>query len=176
METKTARAFKLISNSGSVEKPQPFTPTNGVQQSLFPLRNPRSAFFVSLPDVDHVEFVQLLKNSGPAVIVELRKIPRFDIGPLNRRSIFDLFRQQGDIYLDFGTEQFEKSNPHDVASSIEKRLQDHLAKQRPILFLTSSAQNPPSLSQSILDWLRKSSEPWEVYEVPQHVPRRVAGM
>jgi hypothetical protein len=168
MESKTARDFKVISNSGSAEKAQPFAPTNGVQQSLFPLRNPRSAFFVSLPDVDHNEFVQLLKNSGPAVIVELRKIPRFDIGPLNRRSIFDLFREQGDIYLDFGTEQFEKSNPHDMALSIERGLQNHLTKQRPILFLTSSSQNPPSLSKSILDWLRKSSEPWEIYEVPHH--------
>lgn len=168
METKTARDFKVISNSGSVEKPQAFTPTNGVQQSLFPLRNPRSVFFVSLPDVDHNEFVQLLQNSGPAVIVELRKIPRFDIGPLNRRSIFDLFREQGDIYLDFGTDQFEQSNPHDMASGIQKALQNHLAKQRPILFLTSSSQNSPSLAKSILDWLKKSSEPWEIYEVPHH--------
>lgn len=168
METKTTRDFKVISNSRSLEKTPHVAPTSGIQQSLFPLRNPRSAFFVSLPDVDHNEFVQLLKNSAPAVIVELRKIPRFDIGPLNRRSIFDLFRQQGDIYLDFGTDQFEKLNPHDMASSIENGLQSYLTKQRPILFLTSSSQNPPALSKSILDWLRKSGEPWEIHEVPHH--------
>jgi hypothetical protein len=166
METKTTHGFKLISKLATVAGEKPSPPINGVQQSLFPLRNPRSAFFVSLPEVDHSDFVSLLRNSGPAVVVELRGIPRFDFGPLNRGSIFELFQEQGDIYLDLGT-QIEGSDQNFIETRIQKTLQDHVTQQRPILFLTSAAQNPPSLTQAILKWLRQSSEPWEIYEVPQ---------
>lgn len=170
METKASRTLKVVSSSGAGAQQAPDSPRE-VQQSLFPLRSPRSAIFISLPDVDHVDFLAVLKNSGPAVVVELRKVPRFDIGPLNRRSIFDLFKQQGDVYLDLGMEELEEPDLQDFATSIESKLQDHLTKQRPILFLTSSVQNSPTLSQSISEWLQKSSEPWEIYEVPHHVSR-----
>lgn len=168
METKTTHGFKLISKSTPFAEEQPSSsPICGVQQSLFPLRNPRSAIFVSLPEVDHVDFVSLLRNSGPAVVVELRGIPRFDFGPLNRASIFELFQEQGDIYLDLGT-QNEGSDQNVIEIRIQKTLQDHVKQERPILFLTSASQNPPSLMQAILTWLRQSSEPWEIYELPQH--------
>jgi hypothetical protein len=167
MESKTAHGFKVIAKSGSVgEQQHTAAPTRGIQQSLFPLRSRRSAIFVSLPDVNHDEFVSLLKNSGPSIVVELRRIPRFDFGPLNRGSIFDLFREQGDIYLDLGT-QFEESDQL-IELRIQKTLEDHIKQQRPILFLTSPAQNPPSLAQAIFKWLRQSSESWEIYEVPHH--------
>jgi hypothetical protein len=87
---------------------------------------------------------------------------------LNRQSIFDLFRQQGDVYLDLGTEHFGELTQRDVLSRVQKALQQYIKQQRPILFLTSASQNPPSFSKSILEWLKESSEPWEVYEVPQH--------
>jgi hypothetical protein len=112
--------------------------------------------------------VSLLESAGPAVVVELRQIPRFDIGPLNRQSIFDLFRQKGDVYLDFGTGEFEGSNTDDLPLRVQKTLQRYVEQQRPFLFLTSAAQEPPSFSKSILKWLRGSKEPWEIYEVPHH--------
>lgn len=169
MEAKTTHGLTVISKIDSAETVQhSVVPTTGVQQSLFPLRSRRSAIFVSLPDVDHRDFVSLLQSAASAVVVELREIPRFDIGPLNRQSIFDLFRQQGDVYLDLGTEHFGELTQRDVLSRVQKALQQYIKQQRPILFLTSASQNPPSFSKSILEWLKESSEPWEVYEVPQH--------
>jgi hypothetical protein len=173
METKTTHGFQLISKSSPIGEGLPSTLTSGIQQLLFPLRNPRAAIFISLPDVDHDEFISVLKNSGPATVIELRKIPRFDFGPLNRRSIFDLFREQGDVYLDLGTQ--EESDPQVVETKIQKTLQDHINRQRPIVFLTSSAQNPPSLAQSIFKLLRESGDHWEIYEVPYH-NRATAGI
>lgn len=164
---KTAHGFKVISKTNQAEGIERISADRGVQQSLFPLRSSRSAIFVSLPDVDHTEFVSVLKNSAPAIIVELRRIPRFDFGPLNRNSIFDLFHEQGDIYLDFGS-QSEESDQHAMASRIEQKLQAHITQDRPLVFLTSQAQNPPSLTQAIFEWLQKSSDGWEIYEVPHH--------
>jgi len=164
---KTTHGFKVISQTHKSEASERNSPNEGVQQSLFPLRSSRSAIFVSLPDVDHTEFVSVLKNSGPAIIVELRKIPRFDFGPLNRNSIFNLFHEQGDIYLDLGS-QSEESDQHAVASRIEQKLQAHMKQDRPLVFLTSPAQNPPSLAQALFEWLQKSSDGWEIYEVPHH--------
>ena len=166
METKTASGFKLITKSACSDQ-QVSPPTCGVQQSLFPLRNPKSVFFISLPDVDHRDFLTLLRSSGPATVIELRKIPRFDFGPLNRQSIFDLFREQGDVYLDLGTDSGEMD-----AEIIENRIQDTLKnrikQERPILFLTSAAQSSPTIAESISKWLQNSSEGWEIFEVPHH--------
>lgn len=78
---KTAHGFKVISKTNQAEGIERISADRGVQQSLFQLRSSRSAIFVSLPDVDHTEFVSVLKNSAPAIIVELRRIPRFDFGP-----------------------------------------------------------------------------------------------
>ncbi len=166
METKTTRGFKLISKA-EPETSQEKSATSGVQQTLFPLRNPRSAIFISLPDVDHSEFVSVLKNSGPATIIELRRIPRFDFGPLNRRSIFDLFREQGDVYLDLGA-QAQEHDQQEMEKRVQKMLEHHVNQQRPILFLTSAAQDHPTLSRSIFEWLRESGNSWEIYEVPHH--------
>jgi len=47
-------------------------------------------------------------------------------------------------------------------------LQENIKQQRPILFLTSETQNLPSFSKSIIERLKKSGEPWEIYEVPRH--------
>jgi hypothetical protein len=175
METKTAHGLKVISNSTPVGDRHENSPTTAAaQQSLFPLRNSRTAIFVSLPDVDHCEFVSLLKNSGPAVVVELRKIPRFDFGPLNRGSIFDLFREQGDTYLDLG--QSQESDQHLFASRVEEKLQVHIKQHRPIVFLTSPAQNPPSLAQAIYRLLRQSGEGWEIYEMPHNQGEPIAGI
>lgn len=168
METKTTHGFKVISKSRPTNAEVLPAETSVFQQSLFPLQTPRSLIFVSLPDVDHRDFVSILENAGPMVIVELRRIPRFDIGPLSRQSIFDLFRRLGDVYLDFGTEEFDRSNGEDLFAEVRKTLQSYVQQQRPFLFLTSAAQTPPALSKSIFEWLQKSGEPWEIYEVPHH--------
>ena len=176
MESKTTRGFKLISRTGRDESQEPITTTtDSVQQSLLPFRSHRCLIFVSLPDVDHRDFVSLLESAGPAIVVELREIPRFDIGPLNRQSIFDLFRQQGDVYLDFGTGEFDGSSPDGLPVRVQKALQRYVELQRPFLFLTSSAQEPPSFSKSIFKWLQTTKEPWEIYEVPHHGAKWAAG-
>jgi hypothetical protein len=164
---KTAHGLKVISKPNQAEGTERNSPDKGLQRSLFPLRSSRSAIFVSLPDVDHTEFVSVLKNSGPAIIVELRRIRRFDFGPLNRNSIFNLFHEQGDIYLDLGT-QSEEPDQHVIASRIEQTLRTHIKQDRPLVFLTSPAQNSPFLAQAIFEWLQKSGDGWEIYEVPHH--------
>ena len=175
METKTTHGLKVISKSHPIDAPVSPAQTSGIQQSLFPLRSRRSLIFVSLPDADHRECVSILENAGPLVVVDLRRIPRFDLGPLNRQSIFDLFRRLEDVYLDLGTEEFEGSNGADFPLRVQKALQPFVQQERPFLFLTSAAQNPPALSKSIFEWLKTSNEPWEIYEVPHHSAKWAAG-
>jgi hypothetical protein len=174
METKATHGLKVVSASPPVRDHQESAPNTASQQSLFPLGSSRTAIFVSLPDVDHYEFVSLLKSSAPAIVVELRKIPRFDFGPLDRGSIFDLFRENGDTYLDLG--QSQESDLHLFALRVEEKLQAHIKQHRPIVFLTSPAQNPPSLTQAIFRLLRQSDEGWEIYEMPHHHGKPMTGI
>jgi hypothetical protein len=175
METKTTHGFKIISQSHPTDGQLSPAQTSGIQRTLFPLRSCRSLIFVSLPDVDYREFVSILESAGPLVIVELRRIPRFDLGPLNRQSIFDLFRRLEDVYLDLGTEEAEGLNGADFSLKVQRALQRYVQQQRPFLFLTSTTQNPPALSKSIFEWLQKSNEDWEIYEVPHHGAKWAAG-
>jgi hypothetical protein len=174
MEIKTAHGFKVISSSDLAGE-QSLPLTSGVQQSLFPWRNRRSAVFVSLPGVHHDEFVSLLKSAGRVVVVELRKIPRFDFGSLNRTSIFALFQEQGDLYLDLGM-QCDNPDRSVIEQSIQAILQDHVNDQLPILFIRSRAQNPPSLTQAIIRSLRQSNEPWDIFELPNHDVASTSGI
>src|ERR1700727_3228316 len=61
------------------------------QSSLFPESRPGVVVFVCFPDVEEGEFVDLLESAKPSFVIDLRIVPRFDIGRLNRDRAFDMF-------------------------------------------------------------------------------------
>ena len=63
----------------------------GPQATLFPEVRPGVVIFVCFPNVEEREFVSLLENARPSFVIDIRIVPRFDVGRLNRERAFGLF-------------------------------------------------------------------------------------
>lgn len=72
------------------------------ERTLFATNDPNILIFIDFPSIDEAEFLSLLISSKPKRILDLRVVPRFDIGSLNRKLVFGVFRNTGSIYHDLG--------------------------------------------------------------------------
>src|SRR5258708_6682572 len=72
----------------------------GTQATLFPEFRPGIVVFVCFPDVEELEFTHLLERARPGFVIDLRVVPRFDVGRMNRDRAFDLFDAAGTKYRD----------------------------------------------------------------------------
>jgi hypothetical protein len=141
-----------------------------MQHSLFPSEKSRSVVFVCFPDVTEGEFVAALEQTKPAVVVELRKAPRFDVGKMNRHLAFEMFRRQGSLYIDLNWDN--KHSDEQLLSRIRKTIVSNQQTGRPIMFLVSVAQGQCSpLSESIVECFKGTDETWEIHQVPQQQRR-----
>src|SRR5947207_1932118 len=76
-----------------------FAPTTW-QGTLFARQNPSLLVFVDVEDVDEVGFLTVISGVRPRFVVDLRLVPHFDIGSLNRKSVFALFENANARYFD----------------------------------------------------------------------------
>lgn len=136
------------------------------QGLLFPIRREKSLIFVSVPGVNDDDFLALLKGTQPAYIVELRQVPRFDIGRLNRQTVFECFRREHTSYLDIAT-NLDWNDERAVAQCLQV-VSGLLrgAAGRPLMFITGAAQDTAALRQAIYKSLGCAEGEWQVLEVP----------
>lgn len=151
-------------------KPQDFhAPIDGAQTNMFPVPRPGMLIFVYFPDVTEDEFRKALEFSKPSAVFELRNTPRFDIGKLNRKTVFQYFDTQHTKYVDITsstpTDRSDSSVLDEVAQVFKK---DCVRFDRPVMFLLNSYNALPGLSRQIIDLVSsmKKISP-EVLSVPQ---------
>lgn len=72
------------------------------ERSLFTTADPNIVMFVDFAAVDEAELLSLIISSKPTRIIDLRVVPRFDIGTLNRKLVFSIFEKAGAKYHDLG--------------------------------------------------------------------------
>ena len=72
------------------------------ERTLFASSDPNILIFLDFASVDEAEFLSLLISSKPTHIVDVRVVPRFDIGNLNRKLVFSVFKSAGAAYHDLG--------------------------------------------------------------------------
>lgn len=169
MENRTVRRLTLITNPNARQNTE-LGPTTGVQHSLFPSGNSASVVFVCFPDVTEGEFVAALEQTNPAVVVELRKAPRFDVGKMNRNLAFEIFRRQGSLYIDLNIDNGHSDDQ--LLSRIREIIATYKQERRSIMFLVSAAPGKHSpLSDSVVQCFKGTDETWEIYQVPQHQKR-----
>lgn len=143
--------------------------TEGTQGELFPVRRPGMVIFVRFPDVTEQEFREIVEFAEPSYVVELRTSPRFDIGGLNRRTVFQAFEKKRIIYLDLTSSSVGTVD----AEALLRNLADFLNASRPtfdrpIVFLTTQSEDARGISQRVLDvCLEFGLKPDSVYEVPR---------
>src|SRR5574340_414925 len=71
-----------------------------VQGVLFPYSAPRVLCVVHMPGVSQDVFLSTVRSLQPSLVFDLRSVPSFNIGTLNRHVAFEFFEQQGAQYFD----------------------------------------------------------------------------
>ena len=174
MSTKNSKSnLRIVPKMNRSElKVQDFqTPIKGAQANLFPSLRPGMLVFVYFPDVTEDEFRKTLELSKPSVVLELRTTPRFDIGRLDRKTVFQYFDRDHTRYLDLTAWRANGRHPPDLLGEIEDVFKkEHIGLERPVMFLLNSFNIPRGFSAQIIDLvssLRKRKP--EVFAVPQFV-------
>src|SRR5689334_13062133 len=104
------------------------------------------------------DFLSLLTDSRPQLVIDLRLAPRFDVGALNRRLVFALFQQTDSRYADLSGEMDLRSskdarlNPSLLAQRVQRyRNPDRSSVSGPIVFLVDESQFDDEFFMSIAD-------------------------
>jgi hypothetical protein len=167
MEETTSRQFKIVSSrNGHSDVTE--SEHRLVQGLLFGIQQQNVLVFVSLAGVEEDDFLALLRSTKPAVVVELRPVPRFDIGRLNRQTVFECFEREQARYLDVGVGNCDLGNSQSVRSCLQPAaaVLRSAAKGRPLMFLISELQNHKQVRQTVYDLLGCAEGEWQVLEVP----------
>jgi hypothetical protein len=154
------------------------------QRTLFISGNSALLVFVDFDQVSENDLVALITESNARFVIELRPVPRFDVGSLSRKSVFALFTAANALYLDIsGTlgvthARDANLNPGLLAS----HLRDALLRTRrevdgPIIFLVESTQFTNEYVTALSDELQTlRSVGWEVLRFPVTSPRKGFGL
>jgi hypothetical protein len=82
------------------ERSNPSRESLEIQPSLFPVMQSNVLIFINISGHSSRDFVQLLENAKPAWLIDIRPMPRFDLGQFNRKMAFELFARNHINYLD----------------------------------------------------------------------------
>jgi len=124
--------------------------------------------FVCFPDVTESDFRVVIEQSTPGLIFELRPVPRFDIGKLNRQSAFQLFRTHGTRYVELTPADGRHRSWDEVLQSLRQVGTSLDLESRPVMFLVNLGDLTEAHVRGITRALpRPDRQPWRVCEVPQ---------
>jgi hypothetical protein len=146
-------------------------PLAGAQANLFPAPRPGMLIFVYFPEVTEDEFRKALEFSKPSAVFELRNTPRFDIGKLNRKTVFQYFDRQHTKYVDVTSCTPKDGSDVSVLDEVADVFKnDCLRLDRPVMFLLNSYNAPSGFSRQIIELVSvmKKISP-EVLSIPQFV-------
>lgn len=129
-DKKRPAHLKLVcSTSDQIPGEPPTRSTSSVQAELFPMSKPWLLIFTDTCELSAEHFVQLLSQARPTFVLDIRPTPRFDMGRLNRRLAFEIFRENHIRYVDVAglagvSSKWDANlNPSFLAESINKTLQ-----------------------------------------------------
>jgi hypothetical protein len=155
--------FKVI-RGGKQDNVQWFeSEESPVQGVLFPPDAPKSLIFVRIPGVSETEFLSLLETAKPSYVFELRSVPRFDIGQLNRQMVFSFFQRERSTYLDHGEFSINEDKLREWLRPTAKILKG--SERGPFVFLVSGTDTAP-LRQTVYDAFDCADGCWQMYELP----------
>lgn len=103
MSDPTRRHLRLLS-----------CPKRNVQEQLtLPFDDPFVVILAHLTNISEKSFLWLLSETRPHIAVDLRLVPRFNFGRLNRRVVFRLFEELSSSYYDL-SHDLDISGRHDA--------------------------------------------------------------
>lgn len=160
-------------------RPDEYAPT-AWQRTLFARENPSLLVFIDFEEIDEAGFLSVILKSRPRFVVDLRLVPHFDVGALNRKMAFSLFEEANVKYFDMSgrlklTDQRDAQfNPRLLAIQVRQTIFGHSKQlQGPIAFIVDHAQFEDSYVSELSENLSLPSDAgWEIFKAPQ-IPVRV---
>jgi len=142
------------------------------QSTLFAHSNPALAVFIDFDRVTESEFQTILNAARPKFLFDLRYVPRFNLGSLNRRSAFALFTAAGTKYIDLSSQIDELSRsgkdtaPASIAQLIFDSTQFSFATG-PVAFIVEGSRfEEVYISNFVENFPAAQDFPWDVLRVP----------
>lgn len=139
------------------------------QTTLFANEHPALLLFVDLDRLGGEDFLRLLAQAGLRHIFDLRRAPRFDLGPLNRRTAFARMKDAAVLYHDLsgllGKEGV--SDVGAVANLVRKAASDKLGLNGPLAFFVDRSESNEAFLTALTTALgAPTSGVWDVMLVP----------
>ena len=125
----------------------------GPQASLFAEPKPGVVVFVEVAWITDSEFVRLVNDVEPSVIFDLRVVPRFDLGRLNRKGAFTLFEKVGSRYVDASIPLMTGTKSDSALASLQEMIAG-TGLARPLLFLFGTGGSSIVSSDEVLGMLQ----------------------
>jgi len=97
IKRRSHKHLTLVTNQPSTEPGGKIMPAQGL---LFPSESHSVICIVHMPGISGDEFSSILKTLRPSQVFDLRTVPSFSIGRLNRLAAFALFEENGSHYYD----------------------------------------------------------------------------
>ena len=119
------------------------------QSTLFAKESDALVVFVNCDQVDEAELLSTLDGAHPKYILDVRRVPRFDFGSLNRRLAFARFRSSGAQYIDLTGNASAKN----ALGRLPEGLRSASSLRGPILLLVDEAYFNETAITEILEEL-----------------------
>lgn len=125
--------------------PEDFAPQTW-QSNLFASTDPSLFIFVNVELLDERDFLTVLVASKMRFVIDLRQAPRFDIGSLNRRTVFALFERCSAKYFDvagrleIADARDARLNPVVLATYLRDQLSHDGQLEGPLVFFVDASQ------------------------------------
>lgn len=149
---------------------------SSIQMNLFPERQPNLIVFLSPSGLSETEFVKIFDSVKPKFVVDIRTVPRMDIGTLNRGKVFLMFDEFGSSYIDCSLYGSDSSV---VVSSLKVRVNEDWKKVPstmrnrklkgaivgPLVFFVDDEHSSDRLKSMLLaELMQGDSETYEVFD------------
>jgi hypothetical protein len=144
----------------------------GAQALLFPLPKKDLLLFLLFPGVTEEEFTAALDYARPVIVLELRRSPRFDIGGLNRRAVFEWFERSRSKYYDLPSQlsvvnDDSRWNPLALVEAFLSRVGPKV--EGPVMLLINDDRESQNLATLVAQRFASASKSaWHTFEIPQY--------
>jgi hypothetical protein len=150
--------------------PKDNTTSTHFQTALFPNSDPRSFFLVALPLRSGKEFLEIIESTSPALVVDMRDVPRFDFDFLSRGRVFEAFAKVKSTYIDAeSTKLFERLEDRWTQLFATQKILAETKKGQicgPYMFLFSGYSEMPPFEQFLKKELPKiRPNPWSILHI-----------
>jgi hypothetical protein len=144
------------------------------QRTLFVAGNSSLLSFVHLEKISEADFTALIREACAKYVIDLRTVPRFDIGALTRKIVFALFEGVGSKYLDLSgrlgvTDRRDaKLNPRILAHHLRETFDaTKYLVEGPIILLVDAVQFSNEYVTALSDEMHAlRPEGWDVFRFP----------